>query len=354
MIVEFRLTYSQCYIRWRHRNPEYASLFARCPLEIQRISEGDAPIAHRIVGNDKSSTIVRCFNGRYWWPLLARSADGGPPVPASAAMFIKHAEQDTPIAADVLGCSYMSDTTDENVLFGSKPRLVNPLSDFRWETREAQWKRAERGADRLVFCGSTVLVEGGQPLYFGSNSYSRPRDLSIRVGPSNADNLRGDNIYYPHYSLGAPHVFDRRDAAAIGCAFGPREYGHEMARLGHDYQSVTIFERIEEILSPSDLELGPQTCARAFATALWSEMHEDLDDAWRDRLFTLIPTLAKFTNEGFSPYAPYDDLPHRKILEEYLAVDPADIRDPVRARRCAAPEILLRLRDEDAIASLAV
>jgi hypothetical protein len=324
------------------------------PLAIQRISEGDAPISHLIVGKDHSNTIVRRFNDRYWWPLLARSTDGGPPVPASAHMFTKRAFQDSPLVADVLGCWYTSDTTDENVLFGEKPRLLDPCPDSRWESRDGQWKRAERGADRIVFCGSTVLVEGGPPVYFGSNSYSRPRDVSIRVGPSNSDTLRGDEIYCPHYSLRGPHVFERRDAAAIGRAFGPQEFDYETTRLGRENQSVTIFDRIEEILSPAGSELGPQTCVRAFATALWSEMHEDLDDSWRERLRSLIPTLAKFRNEGFSPYVPYDDLPHRRILEEYQSLDPKEIHDPVRARMRAAPEILRRLQDEDAIASLAI
>lgn len=217
-IVDFRLTYSQAFIPRRYRNPRYKSLSARCPLVILRISEEEAPISHLVVGNDGSETIVRRFDGRYWWPLLASRSDGDGPFPASVAAFTARAAQDSPFVADVLGCWHIKEAEDENVLFGSKSRLLDAHPDSQWESRRGQWKQAERGANRTLFCGSAVLVEGGPPVYFGTSSYSRPRDLSIRVGPSNADCQSA-----PKFDPGSASNFDPFERRVLTVALASSE-----------------------------------------------------------------------------------------------------------------------------------
>ncbi|MCA1536727.1 hypothetical protein I6F21_29815 [Bradyrhizobium sp. NBAIM03] len=206
-----------------------------------------------------------------------------------------------------------------------------------------------------------MLIEGGPPIYFVLANPSRPGEFSVQAGPSTADTLRGIDIANPYYRLPGPHVADRQAAAALGRAFGPTELGLERSAFAPRIKSVTVVNRIDELLPPPTREAGPRTCARAFAAGLWADMHDHPDASWRERLRMLVPSLANFKDDGFSPFVVPVDLPHRDILEDYLSLANEDIQDPYGLRRSAAPAILRRLKlvdpallaaDEEVLAAL--
>lgn len=343
-VLNFRITYVQRFIPRGYRNPRTEVLHSSHPLAIRRISKEDAPVSHRIVETDGSTAVIRSFDSGYWWPLFRPGGRTFQATPASATMFKSLAPVRNPIVADVLGCHFYDDTIKEEELSAGLPRLLDPEYDIYWECRDGQLKRAKRSAARTIFCGETVLIEGGAPIYYVLDSPSRPGEFSVQAGPSTADTLQGIGIANPYYRLPGPHVADRQGAAALGRAFGPTELDLARSTLAPRANSVTVVNRVDELLPPPTAEAGPRTCAQAFAAGLWADMHDHPDASWRERLRKLVPSLASFKDDGFSPFVIPVDLPHRDILEDYLSLAIEDIQDPYDLRRNAAPAILRRLK----------
>lgn len=359
--VNFRMTYVQEFIPRRHRKPRIEAVHVNQPLVIRRISGEDAPVSHRIVETGGSITEVRRFGDRYFWPLLEPSGRTLERTPANAAEFESFAKKRSPYFADVLGCHFTDNTIEELTFLRGLPRLLEPAYDIYWECREGQLERAKQSANRTVICGETVWIEGGAPVYYAMEIPIRSGNFYIEAGPSTADTLRGIGIPNPYYSLAGPEFSARRFAAFQGRAFGTHEWEHERSALASQANSVTLDSRIEELLPPPTAEAGPDTCARAFAADLWRDVHEHSDDSWRERLDTLVSSLAHFKTKGFSPFVVPTDLPHRAILKDYLSLADEEIQDPYELRRNAAPAILRRLNlvdpallaaDEEVLASL--
>ncbi|MCA1537955.1 hypothetical protein I6F21_36200, partial [Bradyrhizobium sp. NBAIM03] len=135
-ILDFRITYFQRFIPRGYRNPRAEVLHFNHPLAIRRISKEDAPVSHRIVETDGSTTAIRSFDGEYWWPLFRPGGRTFHATPASAAMFKSLAPIRNPIVADVLGCQFYDDTIEEEELSAGLPRILDPEYEIYWEGRE--------------------------------------------------------------------------------------------------------------------------------------------------------------------------------------------------------------------------
>jgi len=98
---------------------------------------------------------VRYFEGEYWWFLN----DMGHPMTVETFKSLAHdLDWEVLNAFDVpfYHWKYLS----EDELLATKPRRLDSGC-------EEQWKKVQRGASKVLFCDSAVMVEAGPPNYYG-------------------------------------------------------------------------------------------------------------------------------------------------------------------------------------------
>jgi hypothetical protein len=332
VIVTLRLAYEQIYIPFRHRQSQRELLSCKGPIAIRTVAKDAFQVSHRIFDlNGRCEAEVKVFDDRYWWQLTG--SDG----PMTQEQFILFASEGKGDSLATLGCGCRYTNYDEDDFLRKKPRLLD-------STRDEQWEMANRGASRVIFCDSAVLVEAGPPLYYAVPSWETPT-IEVVVGPSALDRKDGERI--------RPAGLDpdeRRICAAKGLAFGPNEFDHMVNKLASRVETPFHRSRIESVLPQPAPDTGPRTCARALATKIWQRTNDDGD--WATRwLRKYIPTLA----EACDPKADPATLPHRRMLEEFIALDwprrsmyeddeVSDAREIIRRLDALSPTIL---SDED-------
>ncbi|MFQ3451809.1 hypothetical protein PMN64_00575 [Bradyrhizobium sp. UFLA01-814] len=340
--VKLRVPYDAIYIPYRHRNRQGQKVASDGHIVIESIAAIDAPISHRIVDEKGSlKAEVRLSQNSYWWVLKQAGRAVSP------AEFASYAERESHLVLATLGCGlpYHSEVSEEK-FFASKPRVVK-------STKDDQWKKARVGASKVVFCDSTVLVAAGPPVYYGIRSGLDRKVIDIEVGPSELDLVDAGDNFRERGKTGiyGPTVSARRWAAKRALAIGPHELDRERHLFDRRDSSVRGIHQIEELLPAPPA--GPQTCARALAEWLWRGMRKDGDwDSW-PWIRPYVPCLADADGRAEYPH----DLPHRRVLEDFAAVDWTSLTSNLAQEAEDAREILRRLDlinglDEDDDAAL--
>lgn len=326
-VVKLALTHRVEFVPFRHRLPRQAGVWSNGAVEIREVTPESAPVSHRILGSDgQLQAEVRCFEGEYWWLLN----DTDPPMSVERFKSLTHGgDWATLNALDVRFC-YAKYSSEEEFL-AAKPRLLG--SEY-----EEQWKKANRGASKVLFCDSKVLVEVGPPNYYGIRETRSV--ISLEIGPASLERIRGDDPLF------GPDIHTRRWAAQQGLAFEAQEFDREKPFLENRADCVDFLFRIEEVLQMPVPQIAPRKCARALATILW-----------QFRAVPFAECLPSLVNADRNE-CPGDPALHRAILEEFAALDPEGRSYPFSERPDDAREILRRLdlvgdpalSDEDAAA----
>jgi hypothetical protein len=298
VVVNLRLSYEQIYIPARHRLRRREQLSCHGPIAIKTVANEALQVSHRIFDpTGRCEAEVSFFDNRHWWQLTGR--DG----PMTQDQFISLAGDGSHDILTTLGVRWTHPHQDELEFFAKKPGLLD-------STRDEEWQKANRGASKVIFCDSTVLVEAGPPLYYSVPSWTTPT-IALVVGPSALDRNDGNRFRTAGLDSARRGLF-----AARGLAFGPNEFDHAMDKLARRVETPFYQFRIEEVLPQPAPDTGPRTCARALATSIWKRTNDD--GGWAARwLRKYVPTLA----DACDPNADPATLPHRRLLEEFIAVD---------------------------------
>ncbi|MBR1281306.1 hypothetical protein JQ597_04555 [Bradyrhizobium sp. AUGA SZCCT0177] len=352
--IKVQIPYIQTYIPWRHKKPRRQHLWSDGFIMIKEVVAEAAPVSHRIFGQDgRLEAEVRRFGDGYWWALNKRQpaatmAEVGNEWrktghPIAIKEFISAAEKrNGNVFWAALGCfGPVIDPISEDEFFEKKPRLLQ-------STLKRQWSRATHGASRTIYCDGLVMVKAGLPTYYGVR---RSGGVDIVAGPSEFDRVYGE------YRLFGPDRDTRRESAASGLAFGRQEFCREepLLRLREDF--VRVVCRIDEFVSPPPVESGPLMCARVLAADLWDRAKDKYNLGWAV-LRVHVASLAGAAESSPS----VENLPFRRILEDFVAVDWTGITNEFSGRVQDAQEILRRLdfvgvsqladEDEAALANL--
>lgn len=327
-VVKLALTYRAEFIPYRHRLPRVEGVWSNGAVEIREVTPEDAPVSHRILGKDgQLQAEVRYFEGEYWWRL---NDVGRPMTVEKFKSLAQKLDWEVLNAFDVRFYHWKYPSEDQ--LLATKPRLLG--SEF-----EEQWKKAQSGASKVLFCDSAVMVEAGPPNYYGILEDSA---ISFEVGPSSLERIQGDLLF-------GPEILSRSWAARQGLAFEAEEIEREKPLLESRADSVDFLFRIEDVMRVPVPQIAPWKCARALATQLW----EAKTMPFAERL----PTVASAKQDE----CPEDPAVHRAVLEEFAALNP-ELLTPFSETPGDAREILRRLdlvgpptlsdEDEAALASL--
>lgn len=287
-LLQLSLTYAVEHIPYRHQLLRQEAVRSEGHVEIQEIAASSAPVSHRILdGQDRVQAEVRFYNDRYWWLLN----DVGKPMTVerftALARDLDWAVLD---ALDVPG--YCARRTEEE-LIASQARVLR-------SEHIAQWDRAQRGAEKVLFCDSNVLVEAGPPNYFGSREGA---SISFAVGPSSLDRVRGSDPLF------GPDLNERKLSARQGLAFDIAEFAQEAPLLGRRTADIDMPHRVDDVLQMSVPQTAHERCARELATYLWRAREWPIAD--------YLPSLAS----AVSDTCPDDRAIQRAILEEFAALD---------------------------------
>jgi hypothetical protein len=311
-VVPFTLPYRVDFIPYRHRLPEKGAVWSRGAVEIREITPDAAPVSHRILGNDgELQAEVRYFEGEYWWLL------NDPDHPISVETFKSNAKEGDWYALNALDVPFHhAKYRSEDDFFATKPRLLS--SEY-----EEQWKKAHRGASKMLFCDSRILVEAGPPNYYGIRETRSA--MSIMVGPSSLERIRSDDPLF------GPDVREGIWSAQQGLAFEAQEFEREKPYLESRADAVDILFHIEDVLQVPVQPTAPRKCARALAMVLWQ--------ARTTRLRECLPSLASADQDE----CPEDPALHRALVEEFAVLDLDIIIISFTERPDDAREILRRL-----------
>jgi hypothetical protein len=311
-VVQLALPYRVKFVPYRHRLPETVAVLSFGAVEIREVTPDAAPVSHRILANDgELQAEVRCFEGEYWWLLNDQDH------PMSVEKFKSLAQEGDWYALNALDVSsHYAKYRSEDEFLATKPRLLD--SDYT-----EQWTKANRGASKLLFCDSTVLVEAGPPNYYGIRETRSA--MSLEVGPSSLERIRGDDPLF------GPRIHTRKWAARQGLAFDALEFERERPLLQSRAETVDFLFHIEEILQMRPPQIAPWKCARALAMAIWQARTEPLEED--------LPSLANADQDE----CPEDPMLHRALLEEFAALNPNIKLNDVTETPEDAREILRRL-----------
>jgi hypothetical protein len=248
-IVKLAISYVVDFVPYRHRLPRKQAVRSDGHVMIREVAPEAAPVSHRILGrDDRIQAEVRHFEGAYWW--LLNHAD----APMSVENFIALAQEGDWAVSNALDIEDYWARNTEDELLGTKPRVLN--SEYK-----EQWNAARRGASKVLFCESMVLIEAGPPNYCGIRSETDSA-ISFVVGPSSLDRIQGDDLF-------GPHIRERQWAARQGLLFETQEFDREMAILDCRADSIDVLCRVEDVLQLPVPQVAPRKCARALAEHLW-------------------------------------------------------------------------------------
>ena len=297
--VQLLMPYTQDFIPKGRRNSRSVTFGSEGLVVIRKIDAEEAPPAYHIVKTNEQSSpepyIVRSFSDFLWWPLL----DGDGLV--SPSKFVALAGAANPAVLASLGVHY------------DRPRKESPQEFYKDYpcrkivacTRDQQWARAQRGATRVVFCGETVLLEAGEPIYFvvpplapkrykfmaGTSSLDRHLDFGFRVaGPNRA-----------------------RDIASKGRAFGAEEIDGGICRLAGCINEGYV-SKIERLVERYHFGVGVLACADAFIEMLW--FNAQLDHPRSRLLLKIVPCMA----EGGRDIERIRRRPHQEVLKQVISI----------------------------------
>jgi hypothetical protein len=145
--------------------------------------------------------IVRSFANFLWWPLL--NAEGF----VSPSQFVALSGEGDRAVLAALGVrrGWPDERTPE------KFYEDHPYKKIVACTRDLQWASVQRGAaERIVFCGETVLLEAREPIYFIVPPWA-PTRYKIKAGTSSLDR----NSFHGFHLTG-PSSYAALDSARQG------------------------------------------------------------------------------------------------------------------------------------------
>lgn len=327
-LLNLSLTYAVEHIPYRHRISGEEAVRSEGHVVIEEIIASSAPISHRILDEqDRVQAEVRYYKGGYWW--LLNDVD----KPMTVERFASLARDLDWAVLDALDVPGYRARRSEEELNASRSRILR-------SERKTQWDRAQRGAEKVLFCDSRVLVEAGPPNFFGTREEG---SISFLVGPSSLDRVRGSDPLF------GPDLNERRLSARQGLAFDIAEFAQEASLLGRPTDDVDMLYRVEDILQMSVPQMAPERCARELATYLWQARVRPIASH--------LPSPASAVTES----CPADRATHRAVLEEFAALDD-NAPKPLLEMREDAREILRRIglaptlseEDDAALAALNV
>lgn len=352
VIIRLRFNYFQRYAPYRSRKGKVLSvcLSHKDDLAIQEIDPKLTTVAYRVKSAAGPSSRrgeciehyeIRSFDGLLWWPLVGREGQ----VSASAFLeMVAGGHQSANLTFDPKATLPFIDAPSENEYF-ERHRARELISSDRAQ----HWARVLRGATKVIFCGGVVLVEGGEPVWFGEASPLIDR-LDFRIGCSSLDRVGSIKHGVPGLSRGP-----RLTCASDGLAFGLAELETEMVRLRRQFDSVSVYSEIETLSDRQSADTGVQLCERGLANVLFYNIRNYPTD--HQLLISRSPTLAAARGKHASP----DDLDFRKVLEELVGLGDdlteryeeyiSAARDIIRRRESIEPCILSE-EDNDALGKL--
>jgi hypothetical protein len=311
-IVQLRVPYTQDYIPVGRRKPRSVDFWSegQLPIHIRKIDAAEAPPVYRIVRTDEQSSpnpyIVRSFAGFLWWPLL--TAEGF----VSPSQFVALAGEGDPSVLAALGVrrGWPDERTPDEFY------KDHPYKKIVACTRDRQWANVQRGAaERVVFCGETVLLEAGEPIYFVVPPWA-PTRYKIMAGTSSLDRNPGYKFH-----LAGPSSIAALDSARHGLAFSIEEIDDGICRLAHR-TSDGYGSKIERLVERYRSNTAVLACAGAFIDLLW--LNAQLDHPRSRLLLKTVPCLA----EAGRDIERIRRRPHQEVLEQVISIaDPAALRE---------------------------
>lgn len=352
VVIRLRFNYFQKYAPFRSRKGKVLSvcLSHTDNLVIQEVDPKLTTVAYRVKraagpssrrGDDIEHYEIRSFAGLLWWPLVGRDGQ------VSTSTFLEMAiggHQSANLTFDPKATLPFIDAPSEKEYF-ERHRARELISSDRAE----HWARVLRGAAKVIFCEGVVLVEGGEPAWFGEASPLMDR-LNFRIGCSSLDRVGSIKHDVPGPSRGP-----RLTSASDGLAFGLTELETEMVRLRRRFDAVSVHSEIETSSHRQSAEAGVQLCERGLARVLFYNVRNYPSD--HELLMNRSPTLAAARGKHASP----DDLDFRQILEDLIGLCDdlnkryaeyiSAARDIIRRRESLGPGILSE-EDDDALGRL--
>jgi hypothetical protein len=310
-IVQLRVPYTQNYIPVGRRKPTSVDFWSErhVPVHIRKIDASEALPAYRIMRTDEESSsepyIVRSFAGFLWWPLL--NAEGF----VSPSQFAALAGEGDRAVLAALGVRRGSPDERTPGEFYEN----HPYKKIVACTRDLQWASVQRGAaERIVFCGETVLLEAHEPIYFIVPPWA-PTRYKIKAGTSSLDRNSGYGFH-----LTGPSSIAALDSARQGLAFGIEEIDDGICRLA-DRTNDGFESKIECLVERYRSDAAVLACAGAFIDLLWGNAQFDSPRA--RLLLKSVPCVA----EAGQDIERIRHRPHQEVLEQVISiVDQAGLR----------------------------
>jgi hypothetical protein len=324
-LVQLRVPYTQDFIPVGRRKSRPVEFSSEGLVHIRKIDAQDAPPAYRIVRTDNQSSpepyLVRSFAGSLWWPLL--DAEGF----VSPSGFVELASAGAPAVLVRLGVQRGWPRQDSPQEFYKD----NPYKKIVACTRDQQWAHAQRGAaEKVVFCGETVLFEAGEPIYFIVPPWA-PTRFKIVAGASSLDGNSDSG-----YRLAGPSPVTGLGSARCGFAFGIEEIDDEIRRLA-DRTNDGYESKIEPLIERCRFDAAVLACASAFIDLLWG--NAQLDSARSRLLLEILPCLA----EAGRDIERIRRRPHQEVLEQVASIADHPGRRDFSSEIARANDILRRL-----------
>lgn len=348
VVVRLRFNYFQRYEPKRSRKGKIMEvcLSDMVDLAIQKVDPKFAPVAYRVrtVGDTLlgkrcvDAYEIRNYDNRLWWPLLG--ANG----PIDPATFKELAAVGHPTPSSLFNPETILPFIDAPSADAYFDR--HPARELHGSNSGEQLARVQRAATGIMFCGDSVLVEAGEPIWFAQTS---PLEdcVEFRIGCSSLD--RTGSI---DHDLPGPSVGWRRSLGSDGRAFDLAEFESQKERLLGEIKNRSVSSRIETWSGPQPIDTGARFCQRALVRLLVHRTRERASIWWplREKL----PTLDRMRG----PEDCTKDSDCRDVLLEFVEVDDIDgmfgvatARDIIR-RNHSFQNRTLSAEDDDFLASL--